>query len=59
LFGNKQEEIIGRPLTVLMPSRFKENHERGLAAYLCTGKSGVIGRTVEMVGLTKAGAGIL
>ena len=34
-------------------------HERGLAAYLCTGKSGVSGRTVEMVGLTKAGAGIL
>jgi PAS domain S-box-containing protein len=55
MFGYTAEEIVGVPLKVLMPERFREPHERGLQRYLETGEAHVIGGTVELAGLRKDG----
>ena len=55
LFGYQKQEIIGRPLTVLMPEPFIEPHSRAMANHVKTGESRVIGQTVELAGLTKGG----
>ena len=55
LFGYASEEIIGQFLAVLMPARYREAHERGLARMETTGESHVIGSVVELHGLRKDG----
>src|SRR5215475_1570099 len=55
LFGYSNEEAIGQPLTLLMPHRYREAHERGLARMASTGKGRVMGSVVELHGLKKDG----
>jgi PAS domain S-box-containing protein len=55
LFGYEKQEIIGRPLTVLMPESFIESHKKAIADHVKTGESRVVGQTVELTGLTKGG----
>jgi PAS domain S-box-containing protein len=55
LFGYKKREIIGQPLTVLMPESFIEPHKRAMANHVKTGGSRMIGQTLELAGLTKGG----
>ena len=55
LFGYSNEEAIGQPLTILMPQRYREAHERGLARMASTGKGRVMGSVVELHGLKKDG----
>ncbi|MEW6542217.1 MAG: PAS domain S-box protein [Nitrospirota bacterium] len=55
IFGYREEEILGLPLTLLMPERYREAHLRGLARYRATGQSYVVGGTVEFRGLRKDG----
>ena len=55
LFGFSVDEIIGQPLTVLMPERYREGHTRGLARIEATGKGRLIGSVVELHGLRKDG----
>ena len=38
IFGYDPTELIGRPLTVLMPQYLRERHENGFKRYLATGK---------------------
>lgn len=54
-FGYSAAELLGNPLTLLMPERFQEAHRRGLARYLATGEARVVGRTVELSGRRKDG----
>ncbi len=54
-FGFRAAEVVGRPLTLLMPERFHDDHRRGLARFLSTGLGNVIGKTVELVGRRKDG----
>ncbi|MBI4000651.1 MAG: PAS domain S-box protein, partial [Nitrospira defluvii] len=56
LFGYTNEEVRGRPLTMLMPLRHRAAHERGLARITETGQSRLIGRLVELEGLRKDGS---
>jgi PAS domain S-box-containing protein len=49
-FGLPAAQILGEPLTVLMPERFHEGHEAGLRRFLETGERRVIGRTLELAG---------
>jgi PAS domain S-box-containing protein len=51
MFGYTMQEVIDRPLTVLMPMRYREGHERGMERMRMTGVSNVIGHTVELHGL--------
>lgn len=38
MFGYAESELVGKPLTVIMPERFREQHAAGLARYLKTGE---------------------
>ena len=55
LFGYSTEEMIGQPLTIIMPPRYREAHERGLARIEATGKGRLIGSVIELHGLRKNG----
>jgi PAS domain S-box-containing protein len=54
-FGHAASEMLGQPITPLMPERFREGHRRGIARLDSSGTGRLIGRTVEMRGLTKEG----
>ena len=55
LFGYADKEVIGQPLTMLMPARYRHAHEQGLARIESTGKGRVIGSVIEVHGLKKDG----
>jgi PAS domain S-box-containing protein len=56
LFGYSASEAIGQPIPLLMPERFRDAHKRGLARFLSTGETRVIGKTVELAGRRKDGS---
>ena len=56
IFGFNEEEVLGKPLTILMPERYREGHIIGLERVRTTGKSSYIGKISEMAGLKKDGA---
>ena len=56
MFGYQASEVIGKPLTVLMPERYQEDHRRGIRRYTETSEAHVVGRTVELHGRRKDGA---
>ncbi len=55
LFGYADEEVIGQPLTLLMPARYRHAHEQGLARMESTGKGRGMGSVLELHGLNKDG----
>jgi PAS domain S-box-containing protein len=55
IFGYGEAEIVGQPLTRLMPERYQDAHGHGLERLRSTGESRVIGRTVELHGLRQDG----
>jgi diguanylate cyclase (GGDEF)-like protein/PAS domain S-box-containing protein len=56
MFGYKAEEVIGRPVTLLMPERYRDLCVATLHRYLRTGEARVVGGTTELVGLRKDGS---
>src|SRR5215203_3443775 len=56
MFGYRAEEVIGRPVTLLMPERYRELCATGLQRYLETGEARVLGGTTELVGLRNDGS---
>jgi PAS domain S-box-containing protein len=55
MFGHAASEVLDRPLSLLMPVRFHNSHRNGLARVVATGKSHLIGHSIELVGLRKDG----
>jgi two-component system, LuxR family, sensor kinase FixL len=55
MFGWRPEEVIGRPLTVIIPERLRTLHEEGIARVRQTGQSKLAGSVVELVGLRRDG----
>ena len=55
IFGYVEAELIGRPLTMLMPERFRSAHDEGIARVAGGGEIRVIGSTVELAGLRRNG----
>jgi PAS domain S-box-containing protein len=55
LFGYATDEIVGQALTILMPARYRQAHEKGLARIEATGQGRVMGSVVELHGLRKNG----
>ncbi|MDE3217981.1 MAG: PAS domain S-box protein [Nitrospirota bacterium] len=55
LFGYTGEEAIGKPLTIIMPQRYRLAHEQGLSRMESTGKGRVMGSVIELHGLKKDG----
>ncbi|MDO8465666.1 MAG: PAS domain S-box protein, partial [Gallionella sp.] len=56
MFGYTKAEIIGQPLTVLMPERFRNLHSEGLARVAAGGTPHLVGKTTEVIGLRKDGS---
>ena len=55
LFGYPAADLIGRPLTQIMPERHRASHEAGLARYLRTGVATLIGKAVQVEALHRNG----
>ena len=55
MFGYTVEEVYGKPLTLLMPTRYREAHVQGLKRMTQTGKTKLIGKTVQLYGHKKNG----
>jgi PAS domain S-box-containing protein len=56
LFGHTEEEVIGKPIELIIPQRFRESHRKGIRRVSSGGPSHVIGKTVELAALRKSGA---
>lgn len=55
IFGFEAHEIIGQPLTAIMPPRYHDAHLAGLKRYLDTGQATILGRTLQLEGQAKDG----
>jgi len=56
IFGCAAAEVLGQPLTQLMPERFHDAHREGLHRFLRGGEARVIGKTVELVAKRQDGS---
>jgi PAS domain S-box-containing protein len=55
IFGYDPTELIGKPLTVLMPEFMRKMHENGFSRYLATGQRHINWQGTELTGLRKNG----
>jgi len=55
IFGYDPPELIGKPLTVLMPEFMRQAHENGFRRYLATGQRHINWQGTELTGLRKNG----
>jgi len=56
LFGFTEEEVIGKPIELIIPDRFRKSHQEGIHRVSSGGPSRVIGKTVEVAALRKNGS---
>ena len=55
IFGYTTEQMVGKPLTVLMPHRLREGHMRGTRRYLLTGERSIPWRGVQVPAMRRDG----
>ena len=55
VFGYRAAEILGQPITQLIPGEFPEGHRDGFQHYLETRDPHIVGKTVEIRGIRKSG----
>jgi PAS domain S-box-containing protein len=55
IFGYRAEELVGEPLSMLVPERLREAHRAGVQRYLATGRRHIPWTGVELPGLTRGG----
>ncbi len=56
MFGYTEEEVLGQPLTLLMPERYRDAYRSEMERFRSTGESYLVGKTVELSGLRKDGS---
>lgn len=55
VFGYKAEEVLGKPVAILMPKRYRQSHSKGLERLGSNSGSRIVGKTIELHGLNKDG----
>ena len=56
IFGYPADEVIGKNVSLLMPTPYMDRHDGYISAYLTSGKAKIIGRGRELTGLRKDGS---
>ncbi|MHB0975575.1 MAG: SpoIIE family protein phosphatase [Candidatus Aquicultorales bacterium] len=56
MFGYTKEEIVGKPLSYIIPERLREEHRRGVTRFIAEGRAIYLGKTMEFEGLRKGGS---
>jgi PAS domain S-box-containing protein len=51
MFGRDAQELLGQPLTAIIPERFRDGHDAGIRRVSGDGERHVIGKTVELSAL--------
>jgi PAS domain S-box-containing protein len=55
IFGYKKRETLGKPLTMLMPERYRKAHLKGLKNFHSTGRGRIMGQIVDIQAIKKDG----
>lgn len=58
LLGRSRSEMVGQPLTILMPERFHAQHREGFFRFITTGRARIIGKPVQLAALHADGTEI-
>ncbi len=56
LFQFTEAEVIGQPIEVIIPERYRDSHRQGVHRVSSGGPSHVIGKTVELAAIRKDGS---
>lgn len=56
MFGYEEGEVVGRNVSMLMPSPDRENHDAYIRNYRSTGEKKIIGKSRRVMGLRKDGS---
>ena len=51
MFGVTSKDVIGKPLTAIMPEKYRNDHEIGMKRFVQTKEPKVIGKVVELEGM--------
>jgi PAS domain S-box-containing protein len=55
LFGYTEDDVLGKPLTMIMPVRYRAAHQKGMERVQAAGHSRLAGKPIELHGLKKDG----
>jgi len=55
LFGWSRQELVGEPVTKLMPEQYRKNHLRAMARFAATGEGELLGKVLRVAGLHRSG----
>jgi len=59
IFGWQHSEIVGKPLTVVLPVYFRDSHHMGFSRFTATGVSTILNHPLKLKALTKDNQEIL
>lgn len=59
VFGWDQAELLGQPITVIIPSTFHDAHHLGFSRFVTTGQSHILNHPLQLKAITKQGQEIL
>ncbi|MCP4046068.1 MAG: PAS domain S-box protein [Gammaproteobacteria bacterium] len=57
-FGWSQEELIGQPVTTIIPKEFRDAHNMGFSRFLSTGQPTLLGQPLELNISTRDGTDV-
>ena len=55
MFGWTAADIVGRNVLTIIPPEWRQRHTAGLARLTATGEGKILGKTLELTGLTRGG----